>query len=418
MSKLPNRWVIAAAAIGMQLCLGVLYAWSVFRGPLEQHYGWSKADSIAPYRWSLLCLTLAMIGAGFWQDRKGPRIVGATGGLLLSLGCFLAGWMGTTPANITLAYGVIAGMGVGFAYVTPIATCVKWFPDRRGMVVGLVVMGFGFGSLVFAPLLEGLLGKDPSQFATTIPRTFYTLAGVFLVAVPAFASMFALPPAGWRPAGWNPAASVRSGSADRTPKEMLSDWRFYQIWVIYYLGSAVGLTAIGESAPLVRELAGGSSAITGGTALGLMSLFNGTGRLTWGSLSDRFNKKTLLIMMFVIASIACGLVLPGTRDLWRVLGGLCAVGFCFGGYLAIMPALTADYYGSARIGANYGFMFTAWGLAGFTAPRWMASLLDQKKAAGEAAAGYTQMFLWLAALAVTGGIITLLLRKPQASPQR
>ena len=140
-----NRWRFVIAALVMQLCLGALYSWSVFRGPLETLYGWSKETSIAPFRYSLLFFTLAMVVAGFWQDKKGPRLVGSIGGALLGTGCLLAALMGHTPPGLNFAYGILGGLGIGFAYVTPIATCVKWFPDKRGMVVGLAVMGFGAG---------------------------------------------------------------------------------------------------------------------------------------------------------------------------------------------------------------------------------------------------------------------------------
>jgi len=131
MSSTINRRALAGAAVLMQVCLGIIYAWSVFRAPLEQHYGWSKTESIAPYRWSILFFTLAMIVAGFWQDKKGPRLVGSVGGILLGAGCLLAAFIGDTPMGLNIAYGVVAGLGVGFAYVTPIATCVKWFPRSR-----------------------------------------------------------------------------------------------------------------------------------------------------------------------------------------------------------------------------------------------------------------------------------------------
>ena len=141
----------AVAAVFMQILLGVLYSWSIFRGPLAQLHGWTKAQTIAPYRYSLLVFAAGMILAGFWQDRKGPRIVASAGGFLLGTGCLLAAWIGDSVGGLVLAYGVVAGLGVGFAYVTPIATCIKWFPDKRGMIVGLAVMGFGVGPLVFGP---------------------------------------------------------------------------------------------------------------------------------------------------------------------------------------------------------------------------------------------------------------------------
>ena len=412
MSSVPNRWTLAGAAVLMQVCLGIIYAWSVFRGPLERHYGWSKTVSIAPYRWSILCFTLAMIVAGFWQDKKGPRLVGSVGGLLLGTGCLLAGLIGGTPLGLNLSYGVVAGLGVGFAYVTPIATCVKWFPDRRGFVVGLAVMGFGIGSMVFAPMLEAMLGKDPAQFAATIPKTFFVLAGVFYVLVTGCAQLYRVPPQGWKPAGWTPPASQQTARADFAPGEMLRSWQFYVLWVVYFLGASIGLTAIGESAPLIKELASVGAVMSGGMALGVMSLFNGVGRLAWGAASDRAGRRQVILAMFVISALTCTLLLPQTRDFWRVLMGICAVGFCYGGYLAVMPSLAAEYFGARRIGANYGILFTAWGAAGFLVPRWIAGVIEREKAVGSVASGYNQMFYALGALAVVGFLVTFLLRGP------
>src|SRR2546429_3473725 len=148
-----GRWRYAATAVFMQILLGVLYSWSIFRGPLAQLHGWSKTQTIAPYRYSLLAFAAGMILGGIWQDRKGPRVVASAGGFLLGTGCLLAAWIGGTIGGLVLAYGVVAGFGVGFAYVTPIATCIKWFPDKRGMIVGLAVMGFRVRTPVFGPLL-------------------------------------------------------------------------------------------------------------------------------------------------------------------------------------------------------------------------------------------------------------------------
>ena len=410
-----SRWLVAGAAVLMQVCLGIIYAWSVFRGPLEKHYGWSKSVSIAPYRWSILFFTVAMIIAGFWQDRKGPRLVGTIGGILLGLGCLLASFFGDTPMGLNVAYGVIAGLGVGFAYVTPIATCVKWFPDKRGFVVGLAVMGFGLGSLIFAPLLESLLGNDPAQYAVTIPRTFQLLAALFFVLVPGCAYFFKVPPAGWLPGGWTPTTASQAAAVNLSPSQMIRTWQFAVLWVIYFLGSSVGLTAIGESAPLVRELAGAAAAMSGGVALGVMSLFNGVGRLIWGTLSDRIGKRAVILSMFTISALVCGFLLPGTKDFWRVLIGICAVGFCYGGYLALMPSLCAEYFGARQIGANYGLLFTAWGAAGFVVPRFMAATLEARKAAGDLAGGYNEMFWSLAAIGAVGIVVTMALRRPAAT---
>lgn len=414
--KLPNRWTLASAAVLMQVCLGIIYAWAVFRGPLAAAYGWDKTVTIAPYRWSTLFFTVAMVIAGFWQDRKGPRLVGTVGGVLLGAGCLLASFIGDTPQGLVFAYGVIAGLGVGFAYVTPIATCVKWFPDKRGMIVGLAVMGFGLGSLLFAPLLEALMGSDPAQFKATIPRTFLILSGLFFVLVPGCAQFFRVPPAGWKPEGWNPPATA-SGSAkvDYTPQQMLSTGlSFITVWLVYYLGSGIGLTLIGEAAPLIREIGSVGAAMSAGAALGVMSIFNGLGRLGWGTVSDKAGRTRALLGICTIYALTCGLLMPNAASFWPVLAGVCLIGFCYGGFLAIMPSLTADYWGSKNVGANYGLVFSAWGAAGFTVPGYFAPMIERAKQAGNVAAGYHELFLTLAAMAVVCGLISLACRRPAA----
>jgi OFA family oxalate/formate antiporter-like MFS transporter len=404
----PARVRFAAAAIFMQVLLGVLYSWSVFRGPLTQLHGWTKAETIAPYRYSLLAFAAGMILAGFWQDRKGPRVVATAGGFLLGTGCLLAAWIGHTVGGLIFAYGIVAGFGVGFAYVTPIATCIKWFPDKRGMIVGLAVMGFGVGPLVFGPLLESLIGKDPARLHETIPRTFVILAVLFYAGVMGSAQVYRVPPAGWRPAGWTPPPG-RAHNIESAPREMVSTWQFYALWVTYFLGTSVGLTAIGEATPLLKEMASSSALMSAGAALGVMSIFNGAGRLAWGSVSDRLGRKEAVLAMCAVSVAAC-LGLRSASGFSMLLASLCLAAFAYGGYLALMPSFTADYYGPKNVGANYGLLFTAWGLCGFLVPGYFAAIMDRARLAGDLAAGYREVYWKLAVLAIVGGAVTAFLR--------
>lgn len=417
MAEKVNRWKFVYAALAMQLCLGVLYSWSVVRPVLEKANGWDKKISIAPFRYSLLFFTIAMIIAGFWQDKKGPKLVGTVGGVLLGVGCFLSAVMWQSPMGLNFAYGILGGLGVGFAYVTPIATCVKWFPDKRGTIVGLAVLGFGAGSLIFAPVIEALLGSDATMFATTIPRTFGILGVVFLVVVIGAARMFDVPPAGYKPEGWNPpAAATGAGGgvvkAEFAPAEMIKTWQFYCLWLIYFFGTSVGITAIGQAAPLVKELAAASAVMSAGAALGIMSAFNGVGRLAWGATSDKIGRKSTTIAMFACYIVACVFLLRNVTSFGQALAGLCVVGFAYGGYLAMMPSFTADFYGPKNVGANYGIVFTAWGVCGFVVPGYFASIVAAAKAAGNAAAGYNTTYFTLAGFCVVGIVLTLILKKP------
>jgi OFA family oxalate/formate antiporter-like MFS transporter len=410
---LGNRWRFVGAALVMQLCLGVLYSWSVFRGPLTSLYGWDRGQTIAPLRYSVLFFMIAMIFAGFWQDKKGPRLVGSVGGVLLGTGCLLSAFIGNTPGGMIFAYGVIGGLGVGFAYVTPIATCVRWFPDKRGMIVGLAVMGIGAGSLIFAPLIEKLLGSNPEMYATTIPRTFLILAITFYIGVIGSAQIFRVPPAGYIPPGWSPPVATGAPTKkDYSPAEMVKTWQFYVIWVIYFLGTSVGITAIGQAKPIVKELAAATAVMSGGAALGIMSLFNGLGRLFWGTVSDKVGRKATTMSMFVFYIIACLFLLRNAQNFYQVLLGLCIVGFTYGGYLAMMPSFTADYYGTKNIGANYGIVFTGWGVCGFTVPKYFAAVMDKAKTAGNLSAGYNQVYFTLAVGAIIGIVAVLILKAP------
>ena len=404
-----NRARYAAAAVFMQILLGVLYAWSVFRGPLTQAYGWTKSQTIAPYRYSLLVFAAGMILGGIWQDRKGPRVVATAGGFLLGAGWLLAFLLGHTPGGLIFSYGCVAGLGVGFAYVTPIAVCVKWFPDKRGMIVGLAVMGFGVGPLVFGPLLEAVIGKDPAAMNATIPRAFLMLAAISLIGVMGSAQLYRVPPAGWRPAGWTPAAAAAMRQ-DYSPGQMVSTWQFYVLWVLYFLGTSVGLTAIGEATPLVQEMSKSGAALSAGIALGIMSIFNGLGRLGWGTISDRIGRKRAAIAMCLVSSCTCFLLLRQIGGFWQLLAGLCLVAFSYGGYLALMPSFTADYYGPRNVGANYGLLFTAWGICGFVIPGYFAQIMDHARAANDLASGYSEVYTTLAALALAGAAVAALLR--------
>jgi OFA family oxalate/formate antiporter-like MFS transporter len=402
----------AAAAVAMQVLLGVLYSWSVFRRPLAELHGWSQAETIAPYRYSLIVFAVGMIVAGFWQDRKGPRVVASVGGFLLGTGCLLAAFIGDTVGGLVLAYGVVAGLGVGFAYVTPIATCIKWFPDKRGMIVGLAVMGFGVGPLVFGPLLEALIGRDAAQFQATIPRTFLILAVIFYIGVIGAAQVYRVPPAGWRPEGWTPAAG-RAAAVEIPPRGMLGTWQFYALWLVYFLGTSVGLTAIGEATPLIQEMGRAGAAMSAGAALGVMSIFNGAGRLAWGSISDRIGRRNAVLAMCLVSVIACLGFLRAASGFWMLLSGLCLVAAAYGGYLALMPTFTADYFGPKNVGANYGLLFSAWGVCGFVVPGYFAAIMDRARVAGDLAGGYREVYWKLALLAVLGAVVAAALRPPR-----
>ena len=408
-----SRTKYAIAPILMQVLLGMLYSWSVFRGPLAKAYGWNNVQTNAPFSYSILALVAGTLLGGFWQDRVGPRLVASVGGVLICLGWVLSALIGQNPNTLILTYGCLVGLGTGFGYVAPIATLVKWFPDKRGMMVGLAVMGIGVSPLLFAPFIEYLVGKDAARFSSTIPNTFIVIAIICLVGVVGAAQFCKAPPAGWKPAGWEPSAKSAATREQRGPGAMLATWQFYVLWVVYLLGASVGLTAISQVAPLVGTMPKNTLLITVGAWVGVVAVFNGVGRLAWGSVSDKLGRARTMLVMGLCAAIACGALVRGATTIWQLIAGLCLGVFAFGGYLALMPSVTADYYGPKHVGANYGLVFTAFGVSGFFVPRYFAGIVDRAKAAGNIAAGYNEVYLILTGMALAGAVLALALRPPR-----
>lgn len=400
--RLPNRWTMVAAALVMQLCLGILYAYSVVRGPLMKEVGYTVKQAGYPYMASLFFFAVGMIMAGRWQDKAGPKIVGITGGVLLALGAAVAGAMYTNLGGLIFGYGILGGLGVGFAYVTPIATCIKWFPDKRGTITGLAVFGFGAGTLVFGPLLSKLIATRG------IGPTFYIVAAIMLVFVCGAAAMFKVPPAGYKPAGWNPPAPVPGAQVVKTnylPGEIIQTGSFWTLWLIYFIGAAAGLMIIGQAVPIGVEVAKLDKAVAAG-GLGIMALLNGLGRLFWGGMSDKLGRTKTVMACFVVYILAFVFVLPNSSTFLIWLVGVCAVGFAYGGYLALMPSLTADYFGTKSLGANYGYLFTAWGIAGVGGP----FMIDFIKTATGA---FTNAMYITAAACVVGIVLAALAKPPK-----
>jgi len=399
--KLTNRWLMVAAALVLQLCLGVLYAWSVFRAPLMKQFGWTVKEAGYPLMASFFFFAVGMIVAGRWQDKAGPKKVAIFGGVLLAAGCFLAGAIGQTVGGMVFAYGILGGLGVGFAYVTPIATCIKWFPDMRGTITGLAVFGFGAGTLVFGPLINKLVASMGLQ------QTFFVVGAIMLVCVCGAGSFFKVPPAGYKPAGWNPPAAAASTvtKADWTPNEIIGNGQFYVLWLIYFFGAAAGLMIIGQAVPIGVEVAKLTPA-TAAAGLGTMALLNGLGRLVHGSISDKLGRKNTIILCNAEYLVAFLILLPNSDTFTKWLVGICIVGFSYGGYLAVMPSITADYFGTKSLGANYGYLFTAWGVAGVCGP----FMIDAIKTSTGA---FTNAMYYISAACVAGIVLVFISKKPE-----
>jgi OFA family oxalate/formate antiporter-like MFS transporter len=396
---MPNRWLFVGAAVVMQAVLGNLYSWSIFRDPLMERHGWSLAQATVPFQLSIAFFALGVIVGGRWQDRVGPRRVAMVGGVILGTGFLLASVIGTSLPGLYLAYGVMGGLGIGFAYVTPIATCVKWFPDRRGAVTGLAVLGFGGGTVIGAPVGTALIE------AIGVYPTF-ALGGLFGLTVVAVGSILRNPPEGFRPAGWEPPPAQELRHEHR-PSEMVRRWQFPVLWTAYLLWAGAGLMVISQAAPLGEDLAGLERGAAAG-ALSAMAIFNALGRPSYGWLSDRIGRRGAAIVAQLVTITALVAVLPNAGSFWPYALGISMVGFSFGGALALMPAFTADYFGTRHLGVNYGWMFTAYGTAGILGPLLAVAVY-------EATGSWTSVFTILAGLSALVVVLALILRPP--SPQ-
>ncbi len=399
--KVTNRWVMVVAALVMQLCLGVLYSYSVFRGPLSKELGYTVQQTGYPLMASFFFFAVGMIIAGRWQDKAGPKKVAIFGGILLGVGALLAGVLYKTVGGLVFAYGILGGLGVGFAYVTPIATCIKWFPDMRGTITGLAVFGFGAGTLIFGPLISKLVAS------TGIANTFYVVGVIMLIFVCGSGAVYKVPPAGYKPAGWNPpaASSATVTKVDWSPNEMMGNAQFYILWLIYFFGAAAGLMIIGQAVPIGVQVAKLDAATAAG-GLGTMALLNGLGRLVHGSISDKLGRKNTVILLFAEYLVAFLILLPNSDSFTKWLVGICIVGFSYGGYLALMPSITADYFGTKSLGTNYGYLFTAWGIAGVGGP----FMIDWIKASTGA---FTNAMYYISAACVAGIVLVFISKKPE-----
>ncbi|MGQ9707309.1 MAG: L-lactate MFS transporter [bacterium] len=397
--KLLNRWLIVVGALIIQLCLGSIYAWSVFRKPLEGELNITSTQASLPFSFVLISFAIATVLGGRLQDRYGPRIVAIIGGILLSLGMILASFA-RSIATLIIAYGIISGIGIGFAYVCPISACVKWFPDKRGLITGLAVAGFGAGALIVGPLARAMIDSI-GAFLTFryLGITYFTL--IFIGAM-----ILRNPPAGYKPTSWNSPQPAPGSFArtDHSAAEMLSTAQFYSIWFSYFAGCAAGLMIIGQTSPIAQELANFSKE-TAAFGVSLLAVFNALGRIFWGRISDIIGRTRALFLIFLINAIAIFgyFLIPSLPFIFWI--GIALVGSSFGGYLAIYPAVTADFYGTKNSGINYGLVFTAYGVGGLLsnifAPR-------MKEITGN----YNAAFLITALLCLAAGLFTIMLKPP------
>ncbi|HKJ94335.1 MAG TPA: OFA family MFS transporter [Gammaproteobacteria bacterium] len=378
-----SRWMVPPAALCVHLCIGEIYAFSVFNLPLTKVIGVSES---APDDWKLttlgwifsiaiFCLGVTAWVGGQWLERVGPRKAMALAACCFG-GGFIVSAIGVSTHQIWLlylGYGVLGGIGQGIGYISPVSTLIKWFPDRPGLATGMAIMGYGGGAMVAAPLSVGLMSYFSSASSVGVAQTFVVMGIIYFCFMMTGAAIVRVPPPGWQPAGYTPPQTssrlittehVHVADATRTPQ-------FYLIWGVLCLNVTAGIGVLSQASAMAQEMFPG--VIMAGTAagfVGLLSIFNMGGRFFWASMSDYLGRKNTYIIFFVLGMVLYSLV-PTTGSMGSV--ALYVIAYCiiismYGGGFATVPAYLKDIFGSMHVGAIHGRLLTAWSAAGILGP--------------------------------------------------
>ena len=391
-----NRWGIAAAGFLMQMVLGAVYAWSVFRTPLAKQFHWSNEDVTLTFTISIFVLGVSAFFGGLWLNKKGPRVVALTGGFLYGLGVFLASFSANKLWWLYLSYGVIGGIGVGFSYIVPIAVLVKWFPDRRGLITGIAVGGFGAGALVTAPIATRLIQS------VGVLHTFAYLGIAYLVITIATGYFMQSPPANWKPKGWEPSStqSAQRAARDYTLGGALKTWQWWALWTLLFLNTSAGISIISQESPMFQEIAKASVIVAAGM-VGIASIGNAAGRIFWAWVSDAITRRWTFVVMFLV-QVGLFWILPSLSSVAILTVVSFIILMCYGGGFGTMPAFAADYFGSKNVGPIYGLMLTAWGTASAFGPLLIAHM---RQSSGSYASGIHVIACIMAVSAVLPALV-------------
>ncbi|MGI6206685.1 MAG: OFA family MFS transporter [Anaerolineae bacterium] len=395
-----NRWLVAVAGVAMQIILGTVYAWSVFKTPLMTAHGWSNTEVGLAFTLVILFIGVSAAFGGRFVDKAGARRVATIAAVLFGVGTLLAGVAAGVGSKwlLWLGYGIIGGTGNGLGYITPVAVLVRWFPDKRGFITGLAVMGFGFGAAIMgqiAPLIIPAIG---------LANTFYLFGALFLLVLLVAAQKMVNPPTDWKPP--MPPRTASEAVTDAPSCDLNQALRmpqFYILWGLLFINVTAGIAIISNLSPMAQAQVG-LTAVAAGTLVFVTSIFNGLGRIFWASLSDRVGRRTVFLTLLA-TQIPIFLLLPSISSplLFGVL--CCYVLLCYGGGFSTMPAFAADTFGTACMGDIYGKILLAWGAAGVVGPMLMEFV--QNRSGSFSAALYIG-----AGLLAVGLVLALSYRKP------
>jgi len=402
-SASTNRWGIAAAGVVMQIALGAVYAWSVFRIPLTKAFGWTISQVTLTFTIAILMLGFAAFVGGLWMRKSGPRQVALAAGVFYGVGVFLASFSAGHLYWLYFSYGVLGGIGLGLGYIVPVATLVKWFPDKRGMITGIAVAGFGAGALITAPVASRLVAT------VGVLKTFAILGIAYFFAVTIPALFMKDPPPDFKPAGWQPSAAQakQRTTRDYTLSESLGKWQWYALWAMLFLNTSAGISIISQAAPMAQEITHVTAAVAAGM-VGIISIANGAGRFLWAWLSDAIGRRAVFFSMFLVQAVLFWMM-PHVSGFGVFTTLAFVILLCYGGGFGTMPAFATDYFGPTNVGSIYGLMLTAWGFAGVLGPTLIAHI---RQSTGH----YSQALHVIALIVLISALLPLITYPPKTDP--
>lgn len=397
-----RKWIVTFAGVGINLALGLLYTWSMFKDAISAEFGWTGEQLNDPYALCCLVFAFTMILAGRCQDKFGPRLTATFGGLLVGAGLLLIS-RSNSYAVWVLGFGGLVGVGIGFGYASATPAALKWFPPARtGLIAGLVVAGFGLAPVYLSPLSKYLLGAYGLRGAMAI----YGVA--FAVIVCGLAQLLVNPPPE-RVAAMSDAPSGTKTTSGSTPWEMLRQPQFYWLWLIYLIGSGTGLMVISSISGMAKKSMGSSAFV----AVAVMALGNAAGRICAGLLSDRIGRRHTLTLVLVFQAVLMFTAIPVTASKTMVPAVIVLVatliGFNYGANLSLFPSYTKDLWGLRSFGMNYGILFTAWGVGGLVLSRL------QQVLTARSGGSFSVSFYVAGGLLILGALLTLAI-KPRPTP--
>lgn len=396
-----GRWLLIPLGMIVLLCLGSVYSWSVFRTPLEGEFNIGATQSLLPYTFALVFYATLMPIAGFYLPRIGTRTMTAIGGIFVGAGYILSSFVNNI-GMMTFTYGVIAGTGVGITYGVPMAVAARWFPDRKGLAVGLTIIGFGLSPLVTAPLANSLID------IYSVKPTLRILGIAFTAIILLIAIALKMPPQNWHPQD-HLSIKVQDNTTFNYPAQPLKSRSFYGLWICYAIGTLVGLSAIGISSSVGQEIINIDPKLAAGS-VSLFALFNGISRPLFGWLSDRFKPHHVAIASYTLILFACVLMLNAKEgQIATYLSSFCLFWFCLGGWLAIAPTTTLRFFNPDNYAQNYGLVFTAYGVGALLGTFTTGQIRDWF-------GSYTYAFYPMGLLAIIGILVaSTMLKRDRAS---